>query len=96
MNKSRLTVTVDRQIGRTVCPENTIGFIEVRDNYADQNGTWWQFCETFQSDVAHLTITSYLNTLVITQTSNDVHKGILLNATLTVVPGIRRNLHIKK
>ncbi len=74
--------------GRTVCQEDeNKGFIEVRDHYADRSGTWWQFCEGNQPDTSHLAITSYLNTITVKQISDNSTRGVLLNASLSVIPG---------
>lgn len=74
--------------GRTVCQEDeNKGFIEIRDHYADRNGTWWQFCEADRHEVSQLTITSYLNFITIKQISEHSKEGVLLNASLSVVPG---------
>ena len=79
--------------GRTVCQEDeTKGFIEVRDHYADRNGTWWQFCEADRQEISQLTITSYLNSLTIKQISENSKDGVLLNASLSVVPGKYRSV----
>lgn len=79
--------------GRTVCQEDeTKGFIEVRDHYADRNGTWWQFCEADRQEISQLTITSYLNSLTIKQISENSKDGVLLNASLSVVPGRYRSV----
>lgn len=62
--------------------------IEIVDNYADDNGTWWFLCEV-PSDLffptPQLAITSYLNTLHIRQRSLSV--GAKMNAKLKVKPG---------
>ena len=74
--------------GETVCRDEKKGFIEVRDHYADRNGTWWQFCEADHEDTSsHLAITSYLNTITLKQFSNNSKVGVALNATLSVIPG---------
>lgn len=72
--------------GRT-CPSGS-GVIEIADNYADDNGTWWFFCETTSDSVLispSLAITSYMNTLHITQKSLAV--GAKMNATIKVKKG---------
>lgn len=72
-----------------MCPNERKGFIEVRDHYADRNGTWWQFCEAGHQEVAHLAITSYLNSITITQISDKSKSGVLMNASISVIPGTR-------
>ncbi|KAK6632810.1 hypothetical protein RUM43_013581 [Polyplax serrata] len=63
------------------------GIIEVTDNYADENGTWWFLCEMKNDPsvvIPSLAITSYLNTLHIRQKSISV--GTRMNATVKVKP----------
>lgn len=81
--------TVDVR-GESVCEnDGKKGFIEVRDHYADRNGTWWQFCEVghHQDTPSHLAITSYLNTITVNQISDNSRVGVTLNASLSVIPG---------
>jgi hypothetical protein len=71
------------------CPGGA-GIIEVTDNYADTNGTWWFLCEAAtelggRSGSSTLAITSYFNTLYIKQKSRA--SGVQLNATVKVYPG---------
>ncbi|KAJ9597354.1 hypothetical protein L9F63_011794 [Diploptera punctata] len=70
------------------CPDGA-GIIEVTDNYADSNGTWWFLCKTNpdtrgQLGSSTLTITSYFNTLYIRQRSGAA--GVQLNATVKIYP----------
>ncbi|XP_068083923.1 uncharacterized protein [Anabrus simplex] len=71
----------------TACPDRA-GIIEVSDNYADPNGTWWFLCEVSEPDdpvlSAPLAIASYLNTLHVRQRSGA--RGVRLNATVRVQP----------
>ncbi|PSN38794.1 hypothetical protein C0J52_23227 [Blattella germanica] len=74
--------------GKT-CPGGA-GIIEVTDNYADANGTWWFLCESNPGQEGRigsstLAITSYFNTLYIRQRSGAT--GVRLNATVKVYPG---------
>jgi hypothetical protein len=71
------------------CPGGA-GIIEVTDNYADTNGTWWFLCEATTDPggklgTSTLAITSYFNTLYIRQKSGA--SGVRLNATVKVYPG---------
>jgi len=71
------------------CPGGA-GIIEVTDNYADTNGTWWFLCEAITGPGGRirsstLAITSYFNTLYIKQKSHT--SGVQLNATVKVYPG---------
>lgn len=71
------------------CP-GSAGIIEVTDNYADTNGTWWFLCEAATEPggklgSSTLAITSYFNTLYIKQKSGT--SGVQLNATVKVYPG---------
>jgi hypothetical protein len=71
------------------CPAGA-GIIEVTDNYADTNGTWWFLCEEItgpggRARSSTLAITSYFNTLYIKQKSGN--SGVHLNATVKVYPG---------
>lgn len=79
-------VIVEDEDGRGICPDNR-GMIEVRDNYADSNGTWWRLCES-EHDVPPLAITSYLNTLHVRQLNNAVAgTGVRLNASVVLRTG---------
>lgn len=78
--------SVEDEDGRGICPDNR-GVIEVRDNYADSNGTWWRLCETEQ-DVPPLAITSYLNSLQVRQINKAVSgMGVRLNASVVLKTG---------
>lgn len=71
--------------GLGMCP-NGAGIIEVSDNYADSNGTWWFLCETKVGPEQPITITSYLNTLHVRQRSTEI--GVNLNGSVRVLPGM--------
>jgi hypothetical protein len=71
------------------CPGGA-GIVEVTDNYADTNDTWWFLCEAAaelggRHGSSTLAITSYFNTLYIKQKSGTV--GVHLNATVKIYPG---------
>nr|CAD7431862.1 unnamed protein product [Timema monikensis] len=61
------------------CPGGA-GVIEVSDNYADMNGTWWFLCEDSVGET--LAITSFLNTIHVRQRSEQF--GVRLNGTIQV------------
>lgn len=55
--------------------------LEVQDFYSDLNGTKWYLCR-YENASVPVTLTSYLNALLITQSGGD-----FLNATVTVDKG---------
>ncbi|CAG2059140.1 unnamed protein product, partial [Timema podura] len=59
------------------CPGGA-GVIEVSDNYADMNGTWWFLCEDSVEET--LAIASFLNTIHVRQRSEQF--GVRLNGTI--------------
>jgi hypothetical protein len=78
------------------CPGGA-GIIEVTDNYADSNGTWWFLCEANPDSGGRigsltLTITSYFNTLYLRQKSGAA--GVQLNATVKIYPGKQKYLRV--
>jgi hypothetical protein len=54
--------------------------LEVRDHFA--NGSEWLLCRDAEDEPAPVTLTSYLNSLSVTQSGGDV-----LNASVTLLPG---------
>ncbi|XP_049809059.1 uncharacterized protein LOC126252230 [Schistocerca nitens] len=71
------------------CPDGA-GILEVRDSYADSNGTAWLLCEA--QNVPPLAIASYLNTLTVRQRGSD--RGVTLNATVRVQPDANYKLKL--
>ncbi|XP_052132202.1 uncharacterized protein LOC113207672, partial [Frankliniella occidentalis] len=71
-------VTLARSAG-AACPGGA-GHLEVRDSYADTNGSTWILCEAPDASTAPFVITSYLNTLQLWQRGGDA--GVTLNATI--------------
>lgn len=71
--------------------------LQIYDNYADNNGTYWSLCElpTYEEDTqmeplvmaSPIHITSYLNTLHIRQKTTLNLNYLKLNATIRIQPG---------
>ncbi|KAK3922172.1 LOW QUALITY PROTEIN: Adhesive plaque matrix protein 2 [Frankliniella fusca] len=61
------------------CPGGA-GHLEVRDSYADTNGSTWILCEAPDASTTPFIITSYLNTLQLWQRGGEA--GVTLNATI--------------
>lgn len=73
------------RLGESGC--QSLGRLEIVDNYADSNGTTWKLCRSEERGIidlpsAPLSITSYLNTLHVRQIDMDA----VLNGSLRVQP----------
>lgn len=71
--------------GATAACPGGAGHVEVRDSYADTNGSAWTLCEAADANAAPFVITSYLNTLQLWQRGLDA--GVTLNATIQPIRG---------
>lgn len=71
----------------SICPGGA-GHLEVRDPYADTNGSTWILCEAPDASTAPFVITSFLNSLQLWQRGQDA--GVTLNATIQPMRGTPR------
>uniref|UniRef100_A0A8D8UV33 Cubilin n=1 Tax=Cacopsylla melanoneura TaxID=428564 RepID=A0A8D8UV33_9HEMI len=63
----------------------TVPMIEVKDSYAELNGTWWKLCEAQGGYAPPLTIVSYLNSIHVKQLSTTASQfGTRLNVSVSL------------
>jgi hypothetical protein len=76
------------------CGSNTNGsstapaYLEVKDSYAELNGTWWKLCEAQGGYAPPMTIVSYLNSIHVRQLSAPGSPyGMRLNVSVSLRVG---------